>query len=288
MTEWTEKASVLIEALPYFQRFTGKTMVIKYGGSAMGGPFEQVILDIIWLKQAGIRPVVVHGGGKEISVMLERLGIESQFANGLRVTDQDTMQVVEMVLGGSVNKRIAAHFHKNGTAAVGLTGVDAGLLQVRQKEAKLGLVGEVEQVNRDFLQGLLDAGVIPVIAPIGVDHAGNRYNVNADFAAAAIAGALQAEKFVLLTDVPGILQETAAGKQVVNHVTPEQIHSLIDAGQITGGMLPKVEACLQAMALGAKQVHILNGEERHALLLEVFTDKGIGTMVTGGDSNANQ
>lgn len=283
-TEWTAKASVLIEALPYIQRFAGKTMVIKYGGSAMGGPFEQVILDIIWLKQAGIRPVVVHGGGKEISGLLNRLQIESRFVDGLRVTDEDTMNVVEMVLSGSVNKRIAATFYKNGVAAVGLTGVDGGLLKVKQKRKELGLVGEVVSVNGALIEQLLDAGVIPIVAPVGVDENGVRYNVNADSAAGAIAGALHAEKLVLLTDVPGIMRDTPAGKQILNQVTPAEIHQLIGEGQITGGMVPKVEACLQALAAGAKHVHILNGEEPHALLLEVFTDQGIGTMVIGGES----
>ncbi|MFC4768299.1 acetylglutamate kinase [Effusibacillus consociatus] len=284
MTEFTAKASVLIEALPYIQRFAGKTMVIKYGGSAMGGPFEQVILDIIWLKQAGIRPVVVHGGGKEITGLLNRLQIESQFVDGLRVTDAETMNVAEMVLGGSINKRIAATFYKNGVAAVGLTGVDGGLLKVRQKREELGLVGEVVSVNSSFLTQLLDAGVVPIIAPIGVDENGVRYNVNADSAAGAIAGALHAEKLVLLTDVPGILRNTPNGKQVLNQITPEGIQLLIEEGQITGGMVPKVEACLQALAAGAKHVHILNGEEPHALLLEVFTDQGIGTMVIGEET----
>lgn len=285
MTEWTEKASVLIEALPYIQKFTGKTMVIKYGGSAMGGPFEQVILDIIWLKQAGIRPVVIHGGGKEISGLLSRLGIESQFINGFRVTDEETMQVVEMVLGGSINKRIVATFQKHGIHAVGLTGVDSGLLQVRQKQAELGLVGEVVKVNAFLLEQLLDSGVVPILAPIGIDEQGRRFNVNADSAAGAIAGALHAEKLVLLTDVPGILQDTPNGKQVLNQITPEGIQQLLEAGQITGGMVPKVQACLQALEAGAKHVHILNGEEPHALLLEVFTDQGIGTMVIGGERN---
>lgn len=285
MTEWTEKASVLIEALPYIQKFTGKTMVIKYGGSAMGGPFEQVILDIIWLKQAGIRPVVIHGGGKEISGLLNRLGIESTFLNGFRVTDEDTMNVVEMVLGGSINKRIVATFQKHGISAVGMTGVDGGLLQVRQKSEELGLVGEVIEVNAFLLEQLLDSGVVPVIAPIGIDKWGIRYNVNADSAAGAIAGALHAEKLVLLTDVPGIMRDTAEGKRVLNQITPEGIQQLLREGQITGGMVPKVQACLQALDAGAKHVHILNGEEPHALLLEVFTDQGIGTMVIGGEKH---
>lgn len=280
---WAEKASVLIEALPYIQRFAGKTMVIKYGGSAMGGPFEQVILDIIWLKQAGIRPVVVHGGGKEITSMLNQLGIESRFADGYRITDAETMNIVEMVLGGSINKRIVSSFQKNGTSAAGLTGVDGGLLEVRPKCEELGLVGDIVRVDPFLLEKLLDSGVIPVIAPIGIDQKGTRFNINADSAAGAIAGALQAEKLVLLTDVPGIMQDTPTGNQVLTRITPDEIYQLMETKQITDGMVPKVEACMTALSAGAKHVHILNGEEPHALLLEVFTDQGIGTMVMGGE-----
>lgn len=287
-----DKAQVLIEALPYIQKFTGKIVVVKYGGSTIKpdqGEIDPVILDIIWLKQVGILPVVVHGGGKAITRLLERLGHPAQFIDGLRVTDDQTMEVVEMVLGGQVNKQLVAAFGTGGCPAVGLTGVDGNLLQVTRKQHKagdLGLVGEVKTVNTTAIHALLQGGFIPVIAPIGVDEAGVRYNVNADSAAGAIAGALGAEKLILLTDVPGIMQDTPQGRQLISQVTPTQIGELIDNGTISGGMVPKVEACLEAIRQGARHVHILNGNERHALLLEVFTDRGIGTLVRGGEWEA--
>jgi acetylglutamate kinase len=289
MTELREKANTLIEALPYIRRFAGKTVVIKYGGSAMGGPFEQVILDIVWLCHVGIKPVIVHGGGKEISSTLSRLGIEARFVDGLRITDAQTMDVVEMVLAGKINKRIVGMFGKHGVKAVGISGVDAGTLQVKKKEYQhgdLGQVGEITSVDTGLLTSLVESGFVPVVAPIGVDEKGERYNVNADSAAGAIAGALGAEKLVLLTDVPGIMRETVRGKEVISRITADEIRKLIADGTIYGGMVPKVEACLGALESGAKHVHIVNGEEPHALLLEVFTDKGIGTMVLGGDIHA--
>jgi len=286
MTEWTAKASVLIEALPYIQRFAGKTVVIKYGGSAMSAAFDDVILDIIWLKQIGIRPVVVHGGGKEITAMLDRLGIAARFVDGLRVTDEQTMEVVEMVLVGKINKRLVSAINSREGTAIGLSGVDANLIRAKKRQhpsGDLGQVGDVVRVDSKLLTTLLDGGFIPVVAPVGVDGGGVHYNVNADSAAGAIAGALKAEKLVLLTDVPGIMREGDHGREVVSRITASEIRHLIKVGQISGGMVPKVEACLTALAAGAKHVHIINGEESHALLLEVFTDQGIGTMVLGGD-----
>jgi acetylglutamate kinase len=285
----TDKARVLIEALPYIQKFTGKVVVIKYGGSTIGldgDPIDSVILDIIWLKQVGLQPVIVHGGGKAISNLLQRLDHPSQFVGGLRVTDNQTMEVVEMVLGGHINKQLVAAFGANGCPAVGVTGVDGSLLRVKKKQhpgGDLGLVGEVEKVNVGMIQTLLQGGFIPVIAPIGVDEKGTRYNINADSAAGAIAGALGAEKLIVLTDVPGIMRETPSGRQVISEITPKEIAELISQGIISGGMVPKVEACLEALSQGAQHVHILNGNDRHALLLEVFTDKGIGTLVRGGE-----
>jgi acetylglutamate kinase len=282
-----DKAHVLIEALPYIQKFAGKIVVIKYGGSTIqkeGAEVDPVILDIIWLKQVGLLPVVIHGGGKAITSMLNKLGHQAQWVDGLRVTDDTTMEVVEMVLGGAVNQQLVAAFGANGCPAVGLTGVDGNLLQVRKKNhpaGDLGWVGEVKAVKADAIHALLTAGFIPVIAPLGVDEDGHRYNVNADSAAGAIAGALGAEKLILLTDVPGIMRETATGKEVLSEVTPTQIAELIENGTIRGGMVPKVEACLEALRQGAKHVHILDGGQRHALLLEVFTDRGIGTLVRG-------
>jgi acetylglutamate kinase len=280
-----EKADVLIEALPYIQKFAGKIVVIKYGGSTIqadGQGVDPVILDIIWLKQVGLQPVVVHGGGKAITSLLARLGHPAQFVDGLRVTDETTMEVVEMVLGGQVNKQLVSSFGAHGCPAVGITGVDGNMLRVQKKQhphGDLGLVGEVTNVNAAPIQALLQGGFIPVIAPVGVDENGTRYNVNADSAAGAIAGALGAEKLILLTDVPGIMR----GGEVLSEVTPAQIDELIAEGTISGGMVPKVEACLNALRHGARHVHILNGNERHALLLEVFTDRGIGTLVHGDE-----
>jgi acetylglutamate kinase len=284
-----DKAQVLIEALPYIQKFTGKIVVVKYGGSTIKpgqGELDPVILDIIWLKQVGLMPVVVHGGGKAITRLLERLGHPAQFVDGLRVTDEQTMEVVEMVLGGQVNKQLVAAFGASGCPAVGLTGVDGQMLHVTRKQhplGDLGMVGEVQRVNVEVIHSLLAGGFIPVIAPIGVDEVGQRYNVNADSAAGAIAGALGAEKLILLTDVPGIMQNTPQGREVLSEVTSTQITELIADGTISGGMVPKVEACLEAIRQGARHVHILNGNDRHALLLEVFTDRGIGTLVRGGE-----
>lgn len=277
-----EKAAVLIEALPYIQRFAGKIFVIKYGGSAMGERFTDVILDIIWLKQVGIRPVVVHGGGKEITAMLERLGHRARFVEGLRVTDEAVMEVVEMVLSGAVNPRLVAAFNQRDGGAVGLSGVDGMLLEVAKKHhpaGDIGYVGEVVHVNTALIEGLLDRHLIPVIAPVGVDREGRRYNVNADEAAGAVAGALGAEKLFLITDVPGIVRRGPKGSEVVSKITAEEIRQLVEGGEIYGGMIPKVKACLTALEAGAKHVHIINGEDPHALLLEVFTDRGIGTMV---------
>ncbi|HEU4965000.1 MAG TPA: acetylglutamate kinase [Bacilli bacterium] len=282
-----DKAHVLIEALPYIQKFAGKIIVIKYGGSTItpdSGAVDPVILDIIWMKRVGLQPVIVHGGGKAISHLLERLGHQARFLDGLRVTDETTMEVVEMVLGGQVNKQLVSSFTANGCAAAGLTGVDGGTLQVSRKQhpdGDIGLVGEVQAVDTTLVHTLLQGGFIPVIAPVGLDEHGVRYNVNADSAAGAIAGALGAEKLILLTDVPGIMQETAEGRKVLSQVTPAQIADLIEDGTIRGGMVPKVEACLNALDQGARHVHILNGKQKHALLLEVFTDRGIGTLVRG-------
>ncbi|ASS76796.1 acetylglutamate kinase [Tumebacillus algifaecis] len=276
-----EKAHVLLEALPYIQKFAGKIVVIKYGGSSIepdSGAIDPVILDIIWLKQVGLFPVVVHGGGKAITRLLERLGHQAQFVDGLRVTDETTLEAVEMVLGGLVNQQLVAAFNAGGCKAAGLTGVDGGLLSARQKThplGDLGRVGEVQAVNTDLIHALLQNGFLPVIAPLGSDEHGARYNINADSAAGAIAAALGAEKLILLTDVPGILKEG----QVINQVSSDDVHSLIEDGTIAGGMVPKVEACLAGLAGGAKQVHILNGKDPHALLLEIFTERGVGTLV---------
>lgn len=282
-----DKANVLIEALPYIQKFSDKIVVIKYGGSTITpghGDLDPVILDIIWMKRVGLQPVVVHGGGKAISRLLARLGHPAEFLDGLRITDEPTMEAVEMVLGGQINKQLVAAFTASGCPAAGITGVDGNTLQAarrRHPSGDIGLVGDIRHVDTTLIRTLLQGGFIPVIAPIGVDESGIRYNINADSAAGAIAGALDAEKLILLTDVPGILHDTPSGREVLSEVTPAQIRDLIADGTIQGGMIPKVEACLQALDHGARHVHILNGNQKHALLLEVFTDRGIGTLVQG-------
>lgn len=283
------KASVLVEALPYLQQFAGATIVIKHGGSTIGLGVEQVILDILTLKHIGLRPVVIHGGGKDITFWLEQLGGQAKFVDGLRVTDDLTMDVVQMVLAGKVNSMLVARFNRfNGGKAVGLSGVDGQLLLARKKSEQLGWVGEIESVQTGLLLDLLHNDFIPIIAPIGCDRDGNRYNINGDFAAAAIAGALKAEKFFLLTDVDGIMQRLPDGSQrVVSKADADTIATMIAEGDIYGGMVPKVQAALSALQNGAQTVHIVNGNQPHALLLEIFTQKGIGTMVvpTGREEN---
>ncbi|MEE9274250.1 MAG: acetylglutamate kinase [bacterium] len=284
------RASTLIEALPYIQRFAGKTMVIKYGGAAqmekgLQDPFAQ---DIVLLKYVGINVVVVHGGGPQISEALQKMGKKSDFIEGLRVTDEETVGVVEMVLSGPTNKSIVRLINRNGGAAVGLSGSDAGLARARkltlsrakegggEKPLDLGQVGEVEAVNPAIIHHLMQGGFIPVIAPLGVGEDGRVYNINADSVAGAIAAALHAEKFILLTDVPGLLDKD---KKLISTLEREAAERLKAEGVIGGGMIPKVEACLAALAAGVSKAHIVDGRNPHAVLLEVFTDKGVGTQI---------
>ena len=285
-----ERAATLIEALPYIQRFAGKTVVIKYGGAAqveksLQSPFAQ---DVVLLKYVGINVVVVHGGGPQIGDLLRRIGKATEFIEGLRVTDEETVGVVEMVLSGSTNKGIVRLINRHGGAAVGLSGSDAGLTQARKltlsrrtaegadEVVDLGHVGEVTKVKPDIIHHLTRAHYIPVIAPLGVDDNGNVYNINADSAAGAIAGALCAEKFILLTDVPGLLDK--AGK-LISTLRSSDVQRLREEGIIRGGMIPKVEACLDALASGVTKTHIVDGRVPHAVLLEVFTDQGVGTQI---------
>lgn len=285
-----ERAATLIEALPYIQRFSGKTVVIKYGGAAqvekaLQSPFAQ---DVVLLKYVGINVVVVHGGGPQIGDLLKRMGKATEFIEGLRVTDEETVGVVEMVLSGSTNKGIVRLINRHGGAAVGLSGSDGDLTRARKltlsrKNAEgeeeiidLGHVGEVVQVNPDIIHHLTQARYIPVIAPLGVGEDGTVYNINADSAAGAIAGALGAEKFILLTDVPGILDRQG---KLVSSLRPPEVQKLREEGVIKGGMIPKVEACLEALASGVKKTHIVDGRIPHAVLLEVFTDEGVGTQI---------
>jgi acetylglutamate kinase len=276
--KWIDKAEVLIEALPYIRRFLDKTIVIKYGGHAMTDEDLRAsfAVDVVLLKYIGLKPVIVHGGGPQIERTLERLGIESSFVKGLRVTDDATMEVVEMVLGGSVNREIVELIQRGGGQAMGLTGNDGRMLLVRRREG-LGRVGEVVAVDPAPIKAASDAGFIPVIAPIGVDAHGVTHNVNADEAAGAIARALAAEKFILLTDVEGV--RDASGR-LVGQLTEPEVKKLLDEGTIQGGMIPKVECCLEALRGGVARAHIVDGRILHAILLEIFTDGGVGTLLT--------
>jgi acetylglutamate kinase len=277
-----DKAEVLVEALPYMRRFFEKTIVIKYGGSAMSDPSlrESFAVDVVLLKHIGLRPVIVHGGGPQIGETLRRFGKESSFVDGLRVTDDETMEVVEMVLGGKVNQAIVDQIHRAGGRGLGLTGTDGRMLQVRRKRPggkDLGRVGEVVRVDPDAILATTRQGFIPVVAPIGVDEHGLSHNVNADEAAGAIAVALGAEKLILLTDVEGVLDVQG---RLIGQLSSADVAKHVEEGTIRGGMIPKVECCLQALAGGVARAHIVDGRILHALLLEVFTDTGVGTLIT--------
>jgi acetylglutamate kinase len=281
MKELIDKAEVLIEALPYIRRFYDKTIVIKYGGSAMReeslrGSFA---LDVVLLKYIGLRPVVVHGGGPQIGQILERLGKTSRFVGGLRVTDDETMDVVEMVLGGKVNREIVALVQRAGGRAVGLTGSDGDMIRVVRRRVggeDVGRVGRVVGVDPAPIAAVAEAGFVPVIAPLGVDESGLTYNVNADEAAGAIARALGAEKLILLTDVEGV--KDAQG-QLIHQLTIAEARKLIAEGTIRDGMIPKVECCVTALESGVQRTHVVDGRMLHAILLEMFTDGGVGTLI---------
>ena len=285
MSELT-RAGVLVEALPYIRRFAGRTVVVKYGGNALAGTSEHDALalfaeDIVLMHTVGIRPVVVHGGGPQINEMLSRLNIESKFVNGLRVTDEATMQVVQMVLNGSVNPQIVSAINVHGNVAVGLSGEDGRTLQVTARDVSLGFVGDIEKVRTHVIDGLLEDGLVPVLSTVGVDVNGQPYNINADTAAGAIAEALGAEKIVYLTDIAGLRKDIDDANSLIQRITVDELSALIADGTISGGMIPKVESCMQAVRGGVKSAHILDGRIAHVLLLELFTDQGVGTMITG-------
>lgn len=280
-----DKANILVEALPYIRKFYGKTFVIKYGGAAQKDPFlkDAFAQDIVLLNFIGIKPIVVHGGGPKITELMKRLGKEPIFVHGHRVTDKETMEIVEMVLGGVINKEIVQLINSHGGKAVGLTGKDAGLLRTTKKllkinneEIDLGFVGEVEKVCVEVLETLQDKGFIPVVAPIGFDKHGQSYNINADTVASAIAVAVKAEKLILLTDVKGITDDN---NDLVSTLKMQEALKLIEQQIITGGMIPKVYACLNALQGDVKKTHIIDGRIPHSLLLEIFTQRGVGTEV---------
>jgi acetylglutamate kinase len=292
MLSTVEKATVLIEALPYIQKFVGKTVVIKYGGNAMinNELKRSVIQDIILMKYIGLKPVVVHGGGPEITAMLKQIGKQSTFVSGLRVTDEETVAVAEMVLVGKINTEIVSLLIQYGAKAVGLSGKDAQLLIAAKhlakvhedgqvKEVDIGFVGDVTKVNTDILWTLINNDYIPVISPIGVGVNGESYNINADYVAGEVAGALGAEKLLLLTDVEGIYRDYHDKSTFISTLTFAEARQMIIDGSIDGGMIPKVEACVRALAGGASKTHIIDGRQPHSLLLEIFTDTGIGTEV---------
>ena len=288
---WLRTARTITEALPFMRRYAGKTFVIKYGGHAMGDKelSELFARDVVLLKQVGIHPVVVHGGGPQIGKMLERLAVKSEFVDGLRVTDAATVEIVEMVLSGAINKQIVNVINAAGGTAIGLSGKDGGLIQAsklrrtrRDEQSNierfldLGFVGEPSRINPQILTSMEQAGMIPVIAPIGVGQDGETYNINADTVAGAVAGALGAARLLLLTDVEGVLDRNG---EVLTDLTLEQVRPLIADGIITGGMLPKLETCIAAVEQGVSAAVILDGRIPHTMLLEIFTDRGIGTLI---------
>ncbi len=293
MKKLIEKAKVLIESLPYIQSFSGKTIVVKYGGNAMVEEELKVgfALDIILMKHIGMNPVVVHGGGPQIGEVMKKMGMVPKFVDGFRITDDETMSVVEMVLVGKVNKEIVSLINQQGGRAVGLGGKDGGLITGRtkmleKKESKdqppeiidIGSVGDVESINPEIINTLDASGFIPVIAPVAVGKDGETYNINADLVAGKIAEALSAEKLVLLTDTEGV--KDAAG-ELISSLSKKEVQGMIDSGVIKEGMIPKVQCCLEALDYGVTKTHIIDGRVEHAVLLEIFTDKGIGTEITG-------
>ncbi|MCL4460673.1 MAG: acetylglutamate kinase [Nitrospirae bacterium] len=278
------KARILIEALPYIRAFSGKTFVIKYGGSTRGkngdDPTENLDTsfadDLVLLVHIGIRPVVVHGGGPEITRMMDRMGLSSRFVDGLRVTDREGMEVVEMVLSGKINRELVTLVQKQGGRAVGLAGRDGNLLVGERKNADLGFVGQVRSVNTEVLDLLDRHRYVTIVAPVGVDPDGNPLNINADEAASEIAGALKAEKLIMMTDTPGVL---GADRSLIPSVTPSHVRDLLSDGTIHGGMVPKITGCLKALEMGVRKAHIIDGRIPHALLLEIFTPEGVGTEI---------
>ena len=283
------RAGILVEALPYIQAFSGKTVVVKFGGNAMvdDALAHSFAADIVLLRAVGMKPVVVHGGGPQIGDLLDKLGIETQFKDGLRVTDADTLDVARMVLTGSVNADIVSAINQRDRVAVGLSGEDAGLITAQQRHIDLGYVGDVVEVDRRILDTLIEADFIPVISTIGSDEHGQAYNINADTAAIAIAANLEAEKLIYLTDVPGVLTDVADPSSLISRLSTARAKGLIADGVIAGGMIPKVEACLDAVADGVGSAHILDGRIPHVVLLELLTDAGVGTMITRADGGAS-
>lgn len=279
-----DRASVLVEALPYIRRFSGQTIVVKYGGNALAGASDDHALslfaeDIVLMHEVGMRPVVVHGGGPQISDLMARLGKTAEFRDGLRVTDGDTVDIARMVLVGQVNPQLVAAINVHGPLAVGVSGEDAGLIRAVARNPELGFVGDIERIDPSILQNLVADGFIPVVATIGADERGQAYNINADTVAGAIAESLDAEKLVYLTDIEGLRRVVDDPSSLISQATPDELDAMMAEGSIAGGMIPKVESCVRAVRAGVRRAHILDGRIPHVLLLELFTDEGIGTMV---------
>ena len=278
-----ERAEVLTQALPYIKRYVGKTVVVKYGGNAMVNPDlkQQVMDDIVLLWLIGVKVVLVHGGGPEISSMMDKLGKKPEFVDGLRVTDKETVDIVQMVLAGKVNKTLVTLLEKRGGKAIGLCGMDGKLIQAKAKNPKLGFVGEVTAINRDPVTDILEKGYIPVISTLGCDDEGNAFNINADTAAAHIAGALGAERFILMTDIAGILRDKDDPSTLIPEISLSETDKLFESGIISSGMIPKVQCCVTAIKSGVKNVVIMDGRVPHSILMELLTNEGAGTLVKG-------
>ncbi len=277
-----QKANVLIESLPYIRAFHNQTIVVKYGGNAMVNEElkRTVIKDIVLMKYVGMNPIIVHGGGPEISEMMMKLGKEPKFVDGLRVTDEQTMQITEMVLLGKINREIVSLINRYGINAIGVSGKDGNMMRAKQKDPRLGLVGEIEKVNIDFIKMISDKGYIPVISPIAFGKSGETYNINADEVAGRMASALEAKKLILITDVEGVMRNQADKNSIISHIRADEIEKYIEDRVISGGMIPKIKCCLDAVTNGVKRAHIIDGRKPHSILLEIFTKKGIGTMIT--------
>ena len=278
-----ERAEVLTQALPYIKRYVGKTVVVKYGGNAMINPDlkQQVMDDIVLLWLIGVKVVLVHGGGPEISSMMDKLGKKPEFVDGLRVTDKETVDIVQMVLAGKVNKTLVTLLEKRGGKAIGLCGMDGNLIEAKMKNEKLGYVGEVTRINISPVTDILEKGYIPVISTLGCDADGNAYNINADTAAAHIAGALGAERFILMTDIAGILRDKDDASTLIPEISIPEARKLKDEGIISSGMIPKVQCCVTAIESGVKNVVIMDGRVPHSILMELLTNEGAGTLVKG-------
>lgn len=280
-----QRAEVITQALPYIKKYHNKIIVVKYGGNAMVSEELklQVMEDLVLLWLIGVKPVLVHGGGPEISEMLKKVGKESVFVDGLRVTDKETAEIVQMVLAGKINKQLVNLLGEFGGSAVGISGIDGHLIEAKVKDERLGFVGEITKVNVQPILDLIEKEYIPVVSTVGCDKDGNVYNINADTAASYIAGAMQAERLITMTDIPGILRDVNDPDSIIKRINTEEARQLFDEGVISGGMIPKVECCIEAIEKGVRRVTILDGRVPHALLLELLTDEGAGTMVKGMD-----